>query len=628
MDVPVVPLRAVAAPAPGSAASGAAPLRLSVLGPLRVLTGDRTLDAGAFPGSKPRQLLEVLLSQRGHRVSKDRLAELLWGEDRPRDQAATLETYVSVLRRTLASASPAHRSVIVTEPGGYRIGPAGIEVDLDVFDALVLSASGAAPAPALDLLTAALELVRGQVLEDAPDASWVRPLRDTYRNRHLQVLVDAGRLSLVTGDPAAALSYAEQAVALDPLSEPPYQVLMTAAYALGRQSEALGAFDRCRRLLADELGADPLDETVALHLAILRHESIAELLPGDRTARRRPGGVHVDPGPGTLLGRQPELAALAGALERARGGRFTVVTVSGSTGMGKTRLVEELVAAAGVTVAANRCSDVEQDFPYLALTMALQGAPGPLGASLPGVDRLVERVEALPPSVPATGLELMEGFASALSGAAPLLVWLDDVQWADRESLATLDYLQRRCPGAPVLVVVTCDRSRGSASVVRRLRPDVRIDLEPLSADCVSELGHPDLAAVTGGHPLYVAGWLDARRAHLEQPFPPALCERVLMQCWDAGPQAHRLLTLASALDEPSFSAELLAELAGLPLEAVADDLDHLFELGVLAPCGTSSMRFGTPALRTVVADTLSPATRAVTRARAAGLQGSVRRPA
>ena len=444
----------------------------------------------------------------------------------------------------------------------------------------------------------------------------------------MQALVDAGQLALVTGDAPAALAFAQQAVSLDPLSEPPYQVLMTAAYALGRQSEALAAFDRCRRLLADELGADPLDETVALHLAILRHESIAELLPGDRGASRRLSGVLVAPSVDLgLLGRERELAELRAAADRASGGRFTVVVVSGSTGLGKTRLVEEVAGASDLGVAANRCSDLEQDFPYLALTMALDGAPGAGARSLPGVDALVERMEQLPRFDPTTGLGLMESFAHALSSTTPLLLWLDDVQWADHETLTTLNYLQRRCPRAPVLVVVTCDRSRASAAAVRRLRADVRVDLEPLTADCVEQLGHPELHATTGGHPLYVAGWLEARRQRLEQPFPPALCERVLMQCWDAGPQAYRLLCLAAALDETSFAAELLASLAGLSLEAVADDLDRLFELGLLTSCG-ADMRFCTPALRTVMADTLSPASRSVTRTRAAALQDQVRRPA
>jgi DNA-binding SARP family transcriptional activator len=247
-------------------------LRVNLFGSLHVASARRALEVRDFPGQKPKQLLEVLLCHRGHTVSKDRLAELLWPTALPRNHVATLQTYISVLRRTLEPGAAAGRSVVVTERGGYRIGPAGLEVDLDVFDRLVAEAIGASPGAALDCLGRALRLVRGDVLEDEPYAGWAEPLRETYRTRRVQALVDAGRLSLLVGDAPGALAWARQAVELNPLGESGCQVLMTAAYSLLRQDEALAAFERCRRLLAEEFGAVPMHETVALHLAILRHE--------------------------------------------------------------------------------------------------------------------------------------------------------------------------------------------------------------------------------------------------------------------------------------------------------------------------------------------------------------------
>ena len=608
-------LRSAAAPA---TCGGDDPLRIAAFGPLTVRTSRGQLEVGDFPAAKPRELLEVLVSNRGHRVSKSRLAAHLWGDQPPRNDAAALETYVSVLRRTLRRLGEGSGAVVVTEPGGYRLGPAGVEVDLDVFDRAVKAASGAVPTAALASLLHALTLVRGDVLEDAPDAPWVTTLRDTYRDRHVEVLVDAGRLSLVTGDATAALDLARRATALAPLSEPPYQVLMTAAYALGRQSEALEAFDRCRRLLADELGTDPLDKTVDLHLAILRHEAVAELVPGQRTAPDRPSSRPTSVGPPALLDREQEVAALLEAAHRAEQGRFTVAVVSGSTGMGKTRLVEAAVTAAGLPLAANRCSDLESEVPFLALTLALAGVAASGGTGLPGVQGLLEHGEAgTSPGLPQ--LALLERFALALDGTTPFVLWLDDVQWADHDTLTALSYLQRRSPALPVLVVLSCDRSRASAEHLRRLRPDLRVDLRPLSRACVDRLGHEDLFARTAGHPLFVDGWLRARREGLLQPYPADLCEGVLMQCWDAGPQAYRLLGVAAPLDGPSFPPQLLADLAGLPLEDVMADLDRLFELGLLQAHG-AEMCFSTPALRTVLLGALSPASQAITRERAEAL--------
>jgi len=257
---------------------GQGPVRARLLGALQVDTPRASLSAAAFPGRKPRRLLELLLCERGHVVTRAQLADVLWGDQPPRDRDGALQTYVAVLRRTLAPGGTPRSSVIVTEPAGYRVGPRGLEVDLDVFDGLVRSAATTDRASALRILLDALSLVRGQVLEHAPDEPWLRAVRSTYRDRHVRALVDAGRLSLVGGDAGLALDLAERAVSANPLGEAGYQLLMASAFALRRQDAALMAFEQCRRRLADELGTDPLEETRALHLAILRRATEADLL--------------------------------------------------------------------------------------------------------------------------------------------------------------------------------------------------------------------------------------------------------------------------------------------------------------------------------------------------------------
>jgi SARP family transcriptional regulator, regulator of embCAB operon len=79
-------------------------------------------------GVKPKQLLEVLVLERGRLVPKDRIAELLWGEAPPQRVAATIETYVSVLRRRLGMGLGQGGRVILTEPGGYRVAAEEIAV--------------------------------------------------------------------------------------------------------------------------------------------------------------------------------------------------------------------------------------------------------------------------------------------------------------------------------------------------------------------------------------------------------------------------------------------------------------------------------------------------------------------
>ncbi len=90
-------------------------LRVEVLGPLRVSTPSGVLTPRDFRGVKPKQILQILTVERGHVVSKSKLADMLWGESLPRNYFATLETYVSVLRQTLEPGGRARESVVVTE---------------------------------------------------------------------------------------------------------------------------------------------------------------------------------------------------------------------------------------------------------------------------------------------------------------------------------------------------------------------------------------------------------------------------------------------------------------------------------------------------------------------------------
>jgi DNA-binding SARP family transcriptional activator len=586
-------------------------MRIQLFGQLRISTPRGDLGPRDLPALKPKQLLELLVVERGHVVTKPRLAEFLWRDELPRNYSATIETYVSVLRRALEPDVPARKSLIVTEQGGYGLDTTRIDVDLDEFDRLLAQSAGAEPLVALAGINRALALVRGQVLADEPYADWAEAERRTYQPRVVQALIDGGRLSLLTGEATAALALAERAVALDPLAEAAYQVLMTASYSLWRQDDALRAFDRCRRLLAEELGIDPLDETVALQLAILRHEDVASLMP------RIPGRVEGTPALAdresiALLGRGEELKELAEAVRSAGTGRFMVALVTGEQGIGKTTLVDAMAAAAGLPVGSNRCSDLEQNLPYLALALALRPILGEGTGGFPVLDDLLERVETDQSFDEVARVRAMERLATALDGHEPAIIVLDDVQWADAETIRTLGYLRRRCATTPLLVVLTCARAGLKRDELRTLRPDVRIDLDVLPPEALAELNDLDLYESTGGHPLFVGAWLAARRADLTDVFPPEITERILTRCWDLGPQAYRLLTVASALDQP-VAPGLLATLVGTDLGGIAEELDRLVEERLITFIGQTFI-FRHPPIRHILCETLSPARRLLLR--------------
>src|SRR5689334_22655574 len=151
-------------------------LLIRLFGPLAI-EGARTLGPRDLGGSRPKQVLEILLTARGHRVPTDRLADLLWGEQLPQNAAGSLQTFVSVLRRHLASDRERARELVVTEAEAYRFATDLVDLDLDRFDQLLERSAHEPTRSARRSLEEAVGLVRGEVLEAEPYADWAQGLR-------------------------------------------------------------------------------------------------------------------------------------------------------------------------------------------------------------------------------------------------------------------------------------------------------------------------------------------------------------------------------------------------------------------------------------------------------------------
>jgi DNA-binding SARP family transcriptional activator len=304
-------------------------LAVRMLGPLQV-DADRRLGPRDFGGIKPRQLLEILLAARGRAVPKERLAELLWGDAQPRAAAATLETYVSGLRRRLGQTAASSDGPLLTETGAYRFAVDRVDLDLDRFDDLLARAAGATGAARRRLLETALGLIRADLLEDEPYATWLEDLRAEYRERVSQARLDAADAAFADADFGATLGHAQRVLAADPLDERAHRLVMLALYAAGRRHAALQAFDRCRTVLRDELGVDPLPETHALHTAILRDEPIGPPHgPGPAPVPARPAeeaaaGIAV-----VVVERTPDVDALLSQLSERFPARLAGVGPAG-----------------------------------------------------------------------------------------------------------------------------------------------------------------------------------------------------------------------------------------------------------------------------------------------------------
>jgi DNA-binding SARP family transcriptional activator len=584
-------------------------LVIRVLGPLAVEDGARTLGPRDLGGTRPKQVLEILLAARGRRVPTDRIADLLWGEAPPDNATGSIQTFVSVLRRHLTSDKQLARELVVTEREAYRFATNLIELDLDRFDELHDRSAREPTHLARRSLNEALALVRGEALEDEPYAIWAQELRSAYQDRVLRARLEAADAALVELDYAEALVHAEAGVALDRFSERAHRTQMLALYALGRQHEALQAYRSFRRRLDEELGLAPVSETRALESAILRQVDVRMLLP-------RPIGLapeDADEAPVRLLGRTNELVVLERTVRQALGGSFAVLQIEGEAGIGKTRLLDELATTlVGVRIGRASGSELERHLPYVPLAAALRDALTGLelaGERLPALSRILPEL-ALDDPYEFAEIDVLEALVALVAGHAPLVLLLDDLQLADARTLAALRYLQRRRAGLAA-AVVTVVGATPPVHPVRLLHPDTRVRLGPLTAADLAPLGMPDLHEATGGNPRLVTEVI-ATGAGGE--LSSALAELLLAQCRAEGPQSYRMLLAASVLEQP-FDPESLAALIRVDAGELVEELDRLSEHSILRVDGLR-YRFRYELVHDVLLASLSPARRRLLRER------------
>ncbi len=251
-----------------------AALRVELFGPTRARTSHGVVGAGEFGGVKPRQILEILATSAGRPVSKERLAELLWNGHPPKCYVATLESYVSVLRRSMGVGGT-RSSGIDTVMHGYLLDPTVVVVDLGVFRSLVRAARAGNDGVAASLANVqqALELVTGDLLATEPYASWAISEREQFERELVAAACLGATMALSVGRPDVAMQMAGLAIEYDSLAEGAWRSLMQAQCALGRRSEALRSYADLRQCLAEELGTDPSRETTELYVDMLRHHA-------------------------------------------------------------------------------------------------------------------------------------------------------------------------------------------------------------------------------------------------------------------------------------------------------------------------------------------------------------------
>jgi DNA-binding SARP family transcriptional activator len=612
-----------------------------VLGPIEAYN-DGELDLG---GLRQRAVLARLLVARGQVVPVDSLLYDLWADDGAKGAQSGLQVYISRLRRVLEPGRPrgGPNRLLVTVASGYALRVTPDQVDALRFESLIRSAAehleGDDPQSARVHLEKALGLWRGTPYSDFADQPWAEA--EVHRLTELRLVAreryaDTG---LRLGLPAETVPDLEALTAEHPLREEGWRLLALGLYRSGRQGDALAALRRARNILADELGIDPGPALRKLESDILAQDPGLELAaPAPRQARpaavadtwpprRAAPPVDLPPlEPEPFVGRDSELGHLLAAAGRT--GRFTVAVVSGDAGEGKTVLVRQLarrLSADGWLTSSGACPDSSATPPGWAWVEILRSllavtGPGEYGRLLAPL--LDDTAPDPDDDLVSAGFRLhraVGGYLAAVAREASVLLTLEDLHWADDQTLALLRALPSLLATSRVFLVVTCrdseldDAQADVLAALARLGP-ARVGLSGLEqkavaelvrATCVREVDEEAVQSIverTRGNPFFVretVRLLDAEasggsgRATADEVISrvPSGVRDVLRRRVARLPAQAQQILLQAAVIGRDVDVDVLVDVAG-DEEAVVDAVEAALLAGLVTEPGPGLLRF------------------------------------
>ena len=486
-------------------------MEIRILGRIALLHGGTEVDLGP---RKQRLLLAALVVAPGRSRSIDRLVDDLWPLETPSNPKASLYAYVSRLRTVFEAT--ADRQVIENTGDGYRLDLRPGELDADRFLAeLDAAANEDDDRAALTHLDRAFARWVGDPFADLAGEHLVAETAGLLWARRSEAEEAYVHLLTRTDQAARAVAVAREIVARNPLDESAHWLVMFALDRAGRRAEALRHYVAARKMLLDEVGLEPGVELQRLERAILDSEAMVD---GRDTSR--PSAGSASRSRSSFVGRDEELAGLE-ALAFAGDRATDFAVIEGEAGIGKSRLLHELAESASargawvIRVEIQRGADRSSLLPLasalvrLAKEIPQRGETTAAGSDhhdLLGLTELGafdgER------SPPAAGedvfryrvTEALDRYLNRLAVAAPVLVTIDDAQWASPVLLDVLQALAVRPRPRPVSFVIATrgNRPPDAARALSRLRrsagPDT-IALGGLDAGSVAELATAKLGA-------------------------------------------------------------------------------------------------------------------------------------
>lgn len=594
---------------PPEVVSGPVPrLRVGLFGSPSFTFDDVPWPFAAPPGCV---LLLALLALRREPAPRATIAATLWPDDRDAEARANLRRHVHRLKQALPQIDV---EWIRDESGRLSWNHDAASIDVATFSSGIGDLARAAEAA---------ELYAGDLL-DGVEHEWLVVERERLRMLYLDALRDLCGAARKRRDFSSAIRYAERLLSHDDLREDALRELVAARYEQGDRSAALATYERFAWRLREALDVVPMAETVALRDAIAAGVPLQDA-DASSLAAAFASDAHGTP----FVGRRSELETMQRAWVRAARGFGSTMLVAGEAGMGKSRLVAEfsqLVERQGGRVLVGLTAQPE-GAPYQALIGAAQRGLPALGRD--GLDDVwsaaltdvLPEIRAIRPDLAiaepldahrsrARLHEALARYFEAIARGRPLVLVLEDLHWAGRDTIDAVEALARRGAGAPLLIVATfrlddAGDAGGVRALARRLRSEQRAvgtTLAPLRPDEIGDLvaqtpafeHAPDelsaaVAKLSEGNPLFV--WQLLRNYEETQRIPDAvgaaltLSDAILTRV-DRLDADVRAVADAAATVGRAFTVDVVAAASGRSEALVHDALEELLERHLVHAAG------------------------------------------
>jgi DNA-binding SARP family transcriptional activator/predicted ATPase len=635
-----------------------------------------------FRSDKLRALLAYLAVESGRPHRREVLAGLFWPDYPDQVALSNLRKSLHLLRQAIGYEVAAGAPLLTITRQAVQLNPMALWLDVAEFQALLTACEAHMHRhlhdcrPCMERLTQAVRLYQGEFLAGFSLTGtlafdeWVLIQREMLHQQALAALGNLAAAHEQCGEYDQARACAARQVALEPWREEAHRQLMRALTLSGQRNAALVQYETCRRVLAAELGVEPVAETTALYESIrdgtLEAPTSAPALPplppflsylGETRLAEKESPVFV--------AREHELAELDRFLASALAGQGRVVFVTGDAGSGKTALVGEFtrrgMAAHGDVIAATGHCNAHTGIgdPYLPFREIVQMLTGDIearwaggaitqeharrlwallpaaaqalmdsgpdlidlfvsgealltraqmkGAWLARLEELIKRKAAGPAPAELQQTDLFDQVTNVLQALArqhPLILVLDDLQWADTGSISLLFHLGRRLAGSRIIIIGAYrpeDVALGRDGERHPLEPivnelqrecgDIEVDLDQAEGrqfvDAFLDSEPNRLGAAfrktlyrhTGGHALFTVELLrglqergdllrDETGQWVERPIMdweklPARVEAVIAERISRLPQEWQAMLAAASVEGEEFIAEVVASVLG-----------------------------------------------------------------